>query len=120
MASVSETSLPASDHAIVRFSHVITNIGNAYDPHTGVFTAPHDGDYVFHVSVDVHTDYHGLYLQRNGHTVAVGNNDGGANTHIDTGAPMRLKVGDTVTVNHPSSGTLDGGPESIFYGFRFD
>jgi hypothetical protein len=34
----------------VVFDHVITNIGKAYNPHTGHFTAPYDGLYFFTVS----------------------------------------------------------------------
>ena len=34
----------------VVFDHVITNIGKAYNPHTGNFTAPYDGWYFFTVS----------------------------------------------------------------------
>jgi hypothetical protein len=35
----------------VVFDHVITNIGKAYNPHTGHFTAPYDGLYFFTVSL---------------------------------------------------------------------
>jgi hypothetical protein len=34
----------------VVFDHVITNIGKAYNPHTGHFTVPYDGLYFFTVS----------------------------------------------------------------------
>ena len=36
-------------HTVV-FDHVITNIGKAYNPHTGHFTVPYDGLYFFTVS----------------------------------------------------------------------
>ena len=33
------------------FENVVTNIGNAYHPHHGIFTAPVDGVYVFFVTL---------------------------------------------------------------------
>ena len=35
----------------VVFDQVITNVGHAYKPHDGEFTAPVDGVYAFHVSL---------------------------------------------------------------------
>jgi hypothetical protein len=35
----------------VVFDHVITNIGKAYNPHTGHLTAPYDDLYFFTVSI---------------------------------------------------------------------
>jgi hypothetical protein len=40
-------------HTVV-FDHVITNIGKAYNPHTGHFTVPYDGLYFFTVSVSLY------------------------------------------------------------------
>nr|KAG5709747.1 hypothetical protein BaRGS_027772 [Batillaria attramentaria] len=42
-----------ADDTVV-FEHVTTNEGNAYNSHTGVFTAPVDGTYAFFVSVETH------------------------------------------------------------------
>ncbi|KAK3580250.1 hypothetical protein CHS0354_012778 [Potamilus streckersoni] len=36
-------------HHTIIFDHVITNIGGAYHPHTGVFITPIDGVYVFNL-----------------------------------------------------------------------
>lgn len=36
-----------SDHFILHFDTVITNAGNGYHPHSGVFIAPRSGYYVF-------------------------------------------------------------------------
>lgn len=34
-------------HHIIAFDKVITNVGNAYHPHTGTFIAPRSGLYIF-------------------------------------------------------------------------
>ena len=39
------SSLPS--YAVVKFDHIITNIGNAYDKGTGYFTCPEEGVYSF-------------------------------------------------------------------------
>ena len=41
---------PASSSTVL-FENVVTNLGNAYDPSTGVFTCPTTGTYMFHASV---------------------------------------------------------------------
>lgn len=43
------------------FPEVITNVGNAYNPSNGVFTAPIGGDYVFFVNVQSY-DTNSVYV----------------------------------------------------------
>ena len=37
--------------AVLKFDNVLTNVGTAYNPSTGMFTAPTDGTYLFNWSI---------------------------------------------------------------------
>ena len=41
----------ARHNCVLMFDHVTLNAGSAYDATTGIFTAPSDGVYVFHLDV---------------------------------------------------------------------
>ncbi|XP_038148464.1 uncharacterized protein LOC119788289 isoform X1 [Cyprinodon tularosa] len=47
LASGSANIGPFNTHIILVFRHIVTNIGNAYNPNTGMFTAPVKGVYHF-------------------------------------------------------------------------
>jgi len=42
---------PVVENTNVVFDRVVTNVGDAYDPETGKFTAPADGVYQFNVII---------------------------------------------------------------------
>lgn len=53
------TNIPASDaHRIIAFDKVVTNVGNAYHPHSGTFIAPRSGLYVFTWTIRLYGHYY--------------------------------------------------------------
>ncbi|XP_048012855.1 complement C1q-like protein 4 [Megalobrama amblycephala] len=93
---------PSDTNITLIYKKVFTNTGNAYNPITGVFTAPVKGAYVFEFSV-----YHfgqlipaGGYLMKNGQHVAMAyaKQDQGA-LNSSKGVVLILEVGDRIYVN---------------------
>ncbi|GAA6226186.1 complement C1q tumor necrosis factor-related protein 3-like [Lates japonicus] len=56
---------PYSTFTTLVFKHVVTNIGKAYNPNTGVFTAPVKGAYHFEWYIGVHGSIAGAVLVKN-------------------------------------------------------
>lgn len=104
------------------FDVVITNVGNGYNPSTGVFTVPMAGEYVFFVNVQSYSNkiiYADVVL--NGvtkvRTMAYSSgseyNDAGPNLAV-----LTLLKGDSVWIKHYSGiGYYSSGPISTFSGF---
>nr|KAG5714759.1 hypothetical protein BaRGS_000247 [Batillaria attramentaria] len=112
-AYIEDSNVPEVADGVIVFAHIVTNIGDAYDNATGVFTAPYDGDYMFLVSVDVSPDYQQLNLRKNDEIIVEGNNPY-QDHHITTWSTVSLTAGDEVTVKHAGEvgGKIDGGPGS--------
>jgi hypothetical protein len=84
----------------VVFDHVITNNGNGYSKHSGLFTAPRDGTYYFTTSFLSRSG--SVHLQMMRHAEVIG---GGAGypDHGSSGSisgTVNLKKGDTVKIRH--------------------
>ncbi|XP_031434412.1 complement C1q-like protein 2 [Clupea harengus] len=98
VASGVENFGPFSKPTTLVYRHVITNTGNAYNPNTGVFTAPVRGVYYFAVFVcGLESTDVGVSLHKNDEHVVIA--FGGKSSHrVDTsnGASLLLEVGDVV------------------------
>ncbi|XP_062591336.1 multimerin-2-like [Saccostrea cucullata] len=124
-AGVTTTSTVWNSGTLV-FNKVINNVGGGYNPNTGIFTAPLNGDYVFYVSIQSYSNDYSIYIDivLNGSSKVramaykLNSNDG-----YETGTNMvtlRLQQGDTVWVKHYSGTgyyTLSDAPITTFSGF---
>uniref|UniRef100_A0A673AF13 Cerebellin 10 n=1 Tax=Sphaeramia orbicularis TaxID=375764 RepID=A0A673AF13_9TELE len=94
---------PFSALYTLAFKHVITNIGNAYNPNTGVFTALVKGAYHFEFYIYEHghaSHGSGAVLVKNGHHIFIAyQNQTSYLSSSSSGVTLILEVGDVVE-NH--------------------
>lgn len=103
------------------FDDAVTNIGQAYDFYTGVFTAPKDGVYQFTATLLTSNDKEiWCHIMLNGNTVANINERGTGNRHGSGSQAviLQLKEGDRIYVkNSGAASALWGEGYSSFTGF---
>jgi hypothetical protein len=106
------------------FPVVITNVGNAYNPSTGIFTAPTNGNYVFFVNVQSYGG-NSIYVDivLNGSRKVRTMVSSGSGEYGDAGpnlVVLTLQKGDNVWIKH-SGGTgyftYLSSPVTTFSGF---
>ncbi|XP_053387535.1 complement C1q-like protein 4 [Mercenaria mercenaria] len=125
-ASLQNTITNMGSHQQIVFDYVITNIGNAYSPSHGHFTAPIRGVYAFFVMItDIPGHSASIQLLKNGqwigHALANGSSQDG-NLYVTSTLPVvvQLQKGDEVWVQNEGSFStveeLDGGSWSSFSG----
>jgi hypothetical protein len=82
---------------ILPFHSVITNVGGAYNPTSGVFTCPFDGEYYFSVVGNVWNFDDGndvLFIVKNGNHIAAADKDD------ETSSVVVMTVTNDVSVSH--------------------
>ena len=81
---------------MVHFDNVITNIGNAYNPHFGAFVAPVSGVYVFHTTITGY-GHHVLH-------VSIVKNNGSVASFYIRGVESSFGNGSAMAVLHLNKG----------------
>ncbi|XP_056254281.1 complement C1q-like protein 2 isoform X2 [Seriola aureovittata] len=95
----SQTIGPFNTHTTLIFKHVLTNIGSAYDPNTGMFTAPVRGVYHFEWHIGVHGSTTAAVLVKNtNHIFAASEHQSSHYGSTSQGAELLLEAGDVVFV----------------------
>ncbi|KAI4871916.1 hypothetical protein NFI96_032278, partial [Prochilodus magdalenae] len=97
-----------SAETILIYRNVLTNIGNAYDPDTGIFTAPLRGVYYIRFTAseyDNNSNNIGLNLYKNGRFLLhLGENSiDGVAKHLMSGVTLELAAGDEVYIRLPTN-----------------
>lgn len=110
-----------SNHEILQFDHVITNIGLGYNTNTGIFTAPVAGVYAFFLSV-TSSNNHGLLIlaiDKHGNTLdyvytegSADSNDQGS-SHVTT----QMAAGEQLWVRQHAGVAVRGGSYTVFTGY---
>lgn len=109
-AYLSNAEINPGQHHIIVYDHVMTNSGNGYSKHTGAFTAPKTGMYVFSWTtfVDPHS-YFSIELINNSVRAGIVFVQGDTTYNGVTGlAVIQLEQGDVVMVRSEPGYTPHG------------
>ncbi|XP_029505630.1 uncharacterized protein LOC115120792 [Oncorhynchus nerka] len=113
---------PFAAETTLVYTKIFSNIGKAYNPATGVFTAPVRGlYYISSTAMSVQTSfYFYAYMYKNGQKIlySQGYNTGGYET-LSNGVSLELEEGDVVYMRIPASNRLydNSNNHNIFSGF---
>ena len=106
----------------VVYDKVLVNVGNAYDPQTGLFTCPRDGVYVFTWSTMSHNPGENClaYIYRNG-VKSLMTHAYESSSHLETASNTEiyhLNQGDTVWIQTTICEFFYGYPNTAFSGWK--
>lgn len=117
-----------SKGSTIHFDTIVTNIGNHYNKHSGIFTAPQHGVYVFTWNIYCNTGgyiFSQLVVNSNVVGAMFSSGEGASNIRNSTGiVVVEVNQGDIVFVRiHPTgnhSGNLNSNPDwrSSFNGWK--
>ncbi|XP_063060297.1 cerebellin-1-like [Engraulis encrasicolus] len=96
---------PFNTDIILAYKKIFTNIGNAYSPITGIFTAPVRGVYYFRFTGVGKSSSHSLVLKltKNGEKVMAMYEYPSDNEYVNNGVVLQLEVGDVIYMQLLSS-----------------
>ena len=112
-------------YGTIILSHVVTNIGNAYDPLTGVFTVPVSGLYDFqasilsaHVGTGQHA-YAAIYVDSDRAALAISDTGFGPWNQATMKSIIHVNAGQKVYLKNVENAVKEfkGGPYNSFSGF---
>ncbi|XP_042255203.1 heavy metal-binding protein HIP-like isoform X1 [Thunnus maccoyii] len=97
---------PFNTEITLKFSKIFTNIGQAYSPTTGVFTAPVRGTYYFRFTgfETRSSNWMGIYLYHNDKRITISDdiNDSHGYVSVSNGFVLQLEKGDVIYLVLPS------------------
>ncbi|KAL7838865.1 hypothetical protein AOLI_G00272690 [Acnodon oligacanthus] len=115
---------PFSVDTTLIYKQVLTNVGGAYNPYTGIFTAPVRGVYYIRFTSGIYgnkSNNIGLNLRKNDqHLMHLGElGADGETKHVSSGVTLELAAGDVVYTQLPANYVVwdDSGLRTSFSGF---
>nr|KAG5686619.1 hypothetical protein BaRGS_006293 [Batillaria attramentaria] len=106
-------------HSTLKFDNVITNIGNGYNPQTGIFTAPVAGVYVFFLNMMSVNNHGHLHLAFDKHGTVLGYAFADGSDVYDQGATevtTRLDAGEKLWIRQEYGDAVRGVRYTAFSG----